>query len=178
MKAPGGALCYDIRSIVADYARAVLGAAVCLAPPLLMDVVAVLAWILVAMGALFVAFGLRTGLRHLTVYELTAQGVRASGPLGATVSWQDLTAINLAYFQTRPRRKAITQSPGGWMELTLRDGRKTIKVDSSLQGFDDVVGEAARAARERGLTLNAVTLANLAAMGFVHASQGSGEASV
>ncbi len=177
MKAPG-VLCYDTRSIAADYARAVFGAVVCLAPPLLMDVAAVLAWILVAMGALFVAFGLRTLLRHLTVYELTPEGMTASGPLGAAVSWEDLTAINLAYFQTRPRRKIITQSPSGWMELTLREGRQTIKVDSSLQGFDDVVGEAARVARERGLTLNSVTLANLAAMGFVHASPESGEVSL
>lgn len=170
MRAPG-ILRYDTRSVAADYARAAFGAAACLAPPLLMDVATVLAWILVAVGALFVAFGLRTLLRHLTVYELSPEGMRARGPLGAAVSWNGLTAINLAYFQTRPRRKIITRPPGGWMELTLREGRQTIKVDSSLQGFDDVVGEAARVARERGLTLNSVTLANLAAMGFVHAPE-------
>ncbi len=173
MRAPG-ILRYGTRSIAADYARATFGAVVCLAPPLLVDVTAVLAWILVAVGALFVAFGLRTLLRHLTVYELSTEGIRATGPFGAAVSWKNLTAVNLAYFQTRPRRKVIVKSPGGWMELTLREGRQTIKIDSSLQGFDDVVGEAARVARERGLTLNPVTLANLAAMGFVHAS-GEGE---
>lgn len=173
MKAPG-VLRYDTRSIAADYARATFGAVACLAPPVLVDVAAVLAWILMAVGALFVAFGLRTLLRHLTVYELSPDGMRATGPLGVTVSWKDLTAINLAYFQTRPRRKIIARSPGGWMELTLREGRRTIKVDSSLEGFDEVVGEAARVARERGLTLNSVTLANLAAMGFVDAS-GEGE---
>ena len=173
MKAPG-VLRYDTRSIAADYARAAFGAVACLAPPVLVDVAAVLAWILVAVGALFVVFGLRTLLRHLTVYELSPEGMRARGPLGATVSWKDLTAVNLAYFQTRPRRKIIARSPGGWMELTLREGRRTIRIDSSLEGFDDVVGEAARVARERGLTLNPVTLANLAAMGFVHAS-GEGE---
>ncbi len=170
MKTPG-VLRYDTRSIAADYARAMFGAVACFAPPVLVDVAAVLAWILVAVGALFVAFGLRTMLRHLTVYELSPEGMKATGPLGATVSWKDLTAINLAYFQTRPRRKIIARSPGGWMELTLREGRKAIKIDSSLEGFDDVVGEAARVARERELTLNPVTLANLAAMGFVHTSQ-------
>ena len=170
MNAPG-VLRYDTRSIAADYARAAFGAVVCLAPPVFMDVAAVLAWILVAVGALFVAFGLRTLVRHLTAYELSPEGMRAKGPFGATVSWKDLTAINLAYFQTRPRRKIIARSPGGWMELTLREGRRAIKVDSSLEGFDDVVGKAARVARERGLTLNPVTLANLAAMGFVHTSE-------
>ena len=170
MKAPG-VLRYDTRSIAADYARAAFGAVACLAPPVLVDVAAVLAWVLVAVGALFVVFGLRTLLRHLTVYELSPEGMKATGPLGASVAWKDLTAINLAYFQTRPRRKIIARSPGGWMELTLREGRKAIKIDSSLEGFDDVVGEAARVARERGLTLNPVTLANLAAMGFVHTSQ-------
>ena len=120
MKEPG-VLRYGTRSIAADYARARFGAVVGFAPPLLMDVAAVLAWILVAVGTLFVAFGLRTLLRHLTVYELYPEGIRATGPLGATVSWNDLTAINLAYFQTRPRRKVIVKSPGGWMELTLRE---------------------------------------------------------
>ncbi len=173
MKAPG-VLRYDTRSIAADYVRAAFGAVVCLAPPVFMDVAAVLAWVLVAVGALFVAFGLRTLLRHLTTYELSPDGMKATGPLGATVSWKGLTAINLAYFQTRPRRKIIARSPGGWMELTLREGPQAIKIDSSLEGFDDVVGEAARVARERGLTLNPVTLANLAAMGFVQTS-GDGE---
>ena len=60
------------------------------------------------------------------------------------------------------------------MELTLREGPQAIKIDSSLEGFDDVVGEAARVARERGLTLNPVTLANLSAMGFIQTS-GDGE---
>ncbi len=176
MKTPG-VLRYDTRSIAADYARAAFGAVACLAPPVLVDVAAVLAWILVAVGTLFVAFGLRTLLRHLTHYELSREGVRATGPLGVTVSWKGLTAINLAYFQTRPRRKIIARSPGGWMELTLREGRRAIRVDSSLEGFDDIVGEAARIARKRGLTLNPVTLANLAAMGFTHPSEDPGEAS-
>ncbi len=170
MKAPG-ALRYGIRSIAADYVRAAFGALVCLVPPVFMNVAAVLAWVLVAAGALFVAFGLRTLLRHLTTYELSPEGVRAMGPLGATVSWTGLTAISLAYFQTRPRRRIIARSPGGWMELTLREGRQAIRIDSSLEGFDDIVGEAARVARKRGLTLNPVTLANLAAMGFVEASE-------
>ena len=82
-----GVLRYDTRSIAADYVRAAFGAVVCLAPPVFMDVAAVLAWVLVAVGALFVAFGLRTMLRHLTTYELSQDGMRARGPLGATVSW-------------------------------------------------------------------------------------------
>ena len=33
-----------------------------------------MAWVLIAVGAVFVIFGLRTLLRHMTVYELGSNG--------------------------------------------------------------------------------------------------------
>ncbi len=165
---------YSRRDLATDYVRASFGAAICLGPPILLDVVAVMAWVLLTVGAVFVVFALRTVLRHLTVYEIGPDGMRASGPITANVCWNGLSAMNLAYFSMRRRKHDRTgfSGTGGWMELTVREGNRAIKVDSSLEGFDDIVYSAVSAARERRLQLNSVTLANLAAMGFVHDADG------
>lgn len=171
---------YSRRDLATDYVRASFGGAICLVPPVFLDVATVMAWVLIAVGAVFVIFGLRTLLRHMTVYELGSNGMRASGPIAATVCWNGLSAMNLAYFSIRRRKHDRTgfSGTGGWMELTVREGNRAIKVDSSLEGFDDIVHLAVNAARERRLQLNSVTLANLAAMGFIYdANGGEGSAS-
>ena len=171
---------YSRRDLATDYMRASFGGAVCLVPPVIVDVAAVMAWVLIAVGTVFVIFALRTVLRHMTVYDLGPDGMRASGPIAATVSWNGLSAMNLAYFSMRRKKHDRTgfSGTGGWMELTVREGKRAIKVDSSLEGFDDIVHLAVNAARERRLQLNSVTLANLAAMGFLYnADGGEGSAS-
>jgi hypothetical protein len=50
------------------------------------------------------------------------------------------------------------------MQLRLGDARRTIRIDSGLEGFAELVGEAARAAARRDLALDAATLANLEAL--------------
>ncbi|TMJ45809.1 MAG: hypothetical protein E6G90_15455 [Alphaproteobacteria bacterium] len=52
------------------------------------------------------------------------------------------------------------------MQLDLRSGRSRIRLDSRITGFAELVETSARAAEARGLTLNAATSANLAALGL------------
>lgn len=51
------------------------------------------------------------------------------------------------------------------MQLELRAGRSTIRLDSRIDGFVRVVERATRAAEARGLPLSAATVANLEALG-------------
>jgi hypothetical protein len=51
------------------------------------------------------------------------------------------------------------------MQLELRSRWTKIRVDSRIEGFTELVDTSARAARSRGLSLNAATLTNLAALG-------------
>src|SRR5437762_1876646 len=53
---------------------------------------------------------------------------------------------------------------GGWMTLQLRAGSARVALDSSLTGFSEIVAQAVQAARRNQLSLDAVTLANLAAL--------------
>jgi uncharacterized protein YjaG (DUF416 family) len=58
------------------------------------------------------------------------------------------------------------------MQLVLRSaGARTVKIDSSLDGFYDIVARAAQAAEARDLELSQATRANLRSMGLSVAGQ-------
>ena len=74
--------------------------------------------------------------------------------------------LKLSYFSTKRDRS------DGWMQLAVRSaGGRAVKVDSSLEGFYDIVERAARAAETTGLQLSLATRANLRSMGISVAGQ-------
>jgi len=157
---------YETKTLIADYLRSGVGALLCLAPLLVVESGSVMVYILGALGAVFLAFGGRTWLRHRSGVALTAQGLQIHGPWPRSLAWRDLAVMKLAYFSTG-RTKAK-----GWMELKLRGGGASMSFDSSLDGFDAVVAAALHAARANDLALSEVTRANLDALGFAMAPGG------
>lgn len=151
---------YPNAAMTGDYLRAAAG---------FLPVVAILALgslgpaataIFACLAALFAVFGLRTALRHLTRIEMTESGVRASRPLSAAIPWTALDRMRLAYYSTRRDRR------DGWMQLELRGGGASVRLDSRIDGFGEIVRRAALAAAARGLPLSAATLANLESLGI------------
>ncbi len=150
---------YPINTLTADYVRAASGLALTAAPLLLIETSG---WIGVLLGSCAILFGVflvATWRRHMTTLHVDDTRVTARGPLGRSIAWADLTHLKLAYYSTRRDRR------DGWMELTLKASDASLKVNSNLQCFDDVVSRATRAAERNGVTLNAATLDNLAALG-------------
>ena len=125
---------YPRQTLWADYGRAGAGVLLCGAPLLALEVNHWLALILVAGFVLFALFLVRTALRHHTRYVLGPDTLCADGPAGAVVEWNRLDRLKLSYFSTKRDRS------DGWMQLTLGSaGGRTLKIDSSLDGFHDVV---------------------------------------
>jgi AcrR family transcriptional regulator len=91
---------------------------------------------LAAIGLLFVVFGLRTALRHATEIVIDDQGIAAMGPLSRRIEWKAIQRVKLSYYATRRDRQ------GGWMHMTLRGQGGTIRLDSALEGFDDIARRA------------------------------------
>jgi hypothetical protein len=152
---------YPLAIHYADYARAAAGLALTLGPLLLLDVAYPLVALLVALGLLFAWFGLRTVSRHLSRVELSASAIALHGPLPRHLAWSELERMQLAYYAPRRSRD------DGWLQLTLRGaGGRSIRLDSTLVGFDQVLGAASRAARAKALPMGAATQANLAALGL------------
>jgi hypothetical protein len=152
---------YPRQTLVADYGRAAAGVLLCGAPLVLLDVNRWLAAVLVAGFLLFAVFLVRTALRHHTRYVLGPDTLCADGPAGTLVEWSRIDRLKLSYFSTKRDRT------DGWMQLSVGSaGGRTVKVDSSLDGFLVVVERAARAAEATGLPLSDATRANLKAMGI------------
>ena len=156
---------YPTSAMYGDYLRAAAGFVPTAAILTTMPVGVVTATVLSSFGAIFAVFGVRTLVRHGTRFDLTESALQASGLRRTSIAWAELDRMTLAYYSTRRDRR------DGWMQLELRSGWKKVRLDSRIEGFAELVGESASAARSRGLTLNAATLANLAALGVSLHSQ-------
>jgi hypothetical protein len=152
-------LAYPGTAMYGDYLRAAAGLVPTAAILATMHVGIAGSAILGGVAALFLGFGIRTALRHRTSIELTEAAVRASGPLPASIAWSELDQMRLAYYSTRRDKGS------GWLQLELRAGRSTLRLDSRIEGFAELVERAAAAAQLRGLRLDPATTANLQALG-------------
>ena len=153
---------YPLRSLGPDYLGGAAGLAVTLGLLGLAELALPVAAAMAAVAALFLVYFARTVCRQLTQIELDESGIRVLGPAvlrpGASIRWADLLLLRLDYYSTR------RDGEGGWMQLRLGDAQRTIRIDSGLDGFAELVDAAARAAARRDLALDAATLANLEAM--------------
>ena len=159
---------YSWRALFPDYAGSAAGLAFSLGPLAFVHPATLVAWVLAAAAALFLVYFGRTVCRQLTHIELDKAGIRARGPLGSAIRWEDLRSLQLDYYSTRRDRE------GGWMQLKLRDAQRTIRIDSGLDGFVELVRGVALEARRRGADIDAATRANLGALGIAQAAAEAG----
>ena len=150
---------YPWQAMVPDYARAGLGIACTAVPVLLMDLPGPVTGVLAFLAAIFTVFGLQAALRHATRILISARDIRAL-PIGTRLDWDKLTRLKLAYFSVRRDGRK------GWMELKLGSGRRTLRIDSRLDGFTEVVRQAVAAASQACVPLQPATLSNLATLGI------------
>lgn len=149
---------YPWRAMVPDYARAALGLAGTLTPLIFMGVSTLVAAVLAFLATIFTLFAVQVVLRHATRI-LVNEGAIQARPLGCRLAWDGLTRLKLAYFSVR------RDGRGGWMELKVQSTGRTLRIDSRLDGFTEVVRQAAAAASQAGLHLDASTISNLQMLG-------------
>jgi hypothetical protein len=155
---------YPWRSLFLDYAGSGAGLAASLGSLGFLQLAAPVAWVATAVAGLFLVYFARTVCRQLTRLELDEDGIRVKGPLDAALRWDGLRLLRLDYYSTRRDAERRTMQ-GGWMQLTLRDARRTIRIDSALEDFAELASLAAQEASHRGLALDAATASNLEALG-------------
>ena len=160
---------YPIRALFLDYAASGVGLALSLGLIVFVRLAAPVAWAMAAAAALFLVYFARTVCRQLAHIELDEAGIRVAGPAVlpscAAIRWEDLRSLRLDYYSTRRDPEGMSMQ-GGWMQLKLRDARRTIRIDSNVDGFAELVRAAAHAAARRDLALDPATVSNLEAMRF------------
>jgi hypothetical protein len=152
---------YLPQKLLPDYLRGAAGLAICaglcaLAP----NVTAVLV-IFGGLGLLFGLFMLQTAQKQMLTLKMTEDGIGKGSNSAGAKAWRELQALRLRYYALRRNK------PGGWMALRLDFPGQRLGIDSGIEGFEEIVARAARAARDRRLQLDDTTRANLAAIGQV-----------
>lgn len=159
---------YPAMAMAGDYLRAAAGLVPCLALLLSVSPLSVGGMVLSGLALIFGAFAVRTVLRHGTRIEAGDEGLRSVGARQRTIPWRELDRMKLGYYSTKRDRR------DGWMQLDLGAGGTRIKLDSRIDGFDDLVRRAAMAAAERRLDLSPATVSNLQALGIRLPEYGDG----
>ena len=165
---------YPLASLLPDGVRALAGLA-CTGLPL--AALPVAPWFGIVLGAgaaLFGVFGALTALRARTEVRVDDSGIEVR-PGRGRLRWAGLRRVKLRYFAVR-RERERERGQGrrrGWMQLVLKGDGRVVRIDSRLDGFDDVLRRAAAAAAD--LPLDPVTRANLEAAGAAVAPDPAGE---
>jgi hypothetical protein len=149
---------YSLVNLRADYFRAFVGVILCSAPYVWGAEVAGAVFILLVCTALFVVYGLRTVLRHITQVLLDETTITMKIFRNRIIAWDRLSDLSLSYFST-------WRSGGkGWMQLRLRGAGKTMRIESDLSDFETVVRRAVLAATANNLKITSSTLRNIDAL--------------
>ena len=151
---------YPARAVMIDYLYSGLGLLFTLGPLAGTTPTGPAAWVLGGLAALFAVYGARTALRHRTWLSVNEEGISVHGLLRRHLAWDALTRCTLSYYSTRRNRDR------GWMQLTLKAGRRSLRIDSQIEGFDRIVRRAASAAAGRGVAFDHTTQENLRALGI------------
>lgn len=150
---------YPASAVRADALRAAAGLALGAAPMIAAPgiVTAIIALLVVPV---FGMYAYRVWVKRGLVVTVDEDGISTAGRGNGNVRWSEVTVIRLDYYSTR------RDHAGGWMQLVLRGKGDTIRLESSLEGFETIVRHAARAARRHGLEIEPATAANLDALGI------------
>ncbi len=152
---------YSSAALRDDYLRAGLGFALTSGLGALARGEPIALGVLGGCALLFLAFGLRAWRRQSTAIELSDEGISTSGGRCVTLRWRQLTAVKLRYYTTKRDRT------GGWMQLRLSARGRRLSIESTLDGFVEVVRRSAREAVANHLPLDTATCSNLIALGVM-----------
>ena len=151
---------YDRGPVYADLVRSAAGCAVTFGPVLFLNPIPAVFWICLAGGALFTVFGIKTLVKAATTVSLDDREVRLTGPLSASVAWDDLRSVKLRYYATRRK------STQGWMQMILRGAGRKVVIDSALDGFETIARTAAAHVLKNDLEVDFPTQENFNALGI------------
>ena len=163
---------YPLGSLVPDGLRALAGLVFAGVPLVLFPVSSWFGALLWVGVVLFGVFGVLTARRVRTRVRMDEDGIEAI-PGRGRLRWAHLRSVKLRYFAVRREPERGTGRRRGWMQLVLAGNGGKVRIDSRLDGFDEVLRRTAAAASGLALDLDRVTRSNFEASGIVLAGDGA-----
>ena len=153
---------YPMNALRGDYLRGAIGLFVTVGLLIAATKITIFQYLFAAGALLFLGFFLRTAQRHLTTFSFSNDSFQANGPLGKSLSLPAVIDIRLRYFSTQKNRT----DDGGWFELTIRDPKNKISVDSTINGFDQIMQHCVDIIHQNKLAPSETTIENFSSAGF------------
>ena len=163
---------YSRAAIMGAYARSAVGLAFTLVPLAALEPAPWLRAVLLVGAALFLVYLAKSVALHTAQIVVDANGIRTEGLFGADIAWDALRSVELNYYTTRNDRSQ------GWIELVVRGRRGTIRIQSVLQGFNEIVACVVREAEARNRAFDDRTRTHLAMLGIRHGREPLGAQSL
>ena len=159
---------YSFSSVGGDCVRAVVGLVLCSLPVLLGLELILALWLLVPLTAVFITFLVRIIIRYMTTVTVSDEWIRVNSFFDITLYWADVTDFKLSYFTL------WRNGEKGWMQMRLRNATNSIRMESSLVGFEEIASRAFAAAEANQISLNSATTSNMEAFGLNSKRRGDG----
>ena len=153
---------YAGRTLVGDYIRSVAGMSLGFGVMLSVPPTPAIIVIFGCVAGIFSLFGLRTVQRHVTKVAVTDAEICNAGFSTHALCWGDLGQMKLRYYGTKRQERG----QGGFMQLTLKGGGRSLTYDSGLEGFKYIAWRAAKAVRDNDLSVDPTSAGNLLALGL------------
>ena len=153
---------YPQRTLIGDYVRSAVGLGVGLGVLIVVPPTVVIVAIFGSITVLFLIFGFRTVQRHRVRVAVTSDGIWTAGLVTRSIPWQALDQLTLRYYGSRRQRR---EGRGGFFQLTLRGGGVSIRLESSIERFDEIVRQAAIAVQDNGVSVDPASAGNLLDLG-------------
>ena len=151
---------YSRAVIARAYARSAVGLGATLIPLLMLEPALWVGGVLLPVAGLFLVYLAKWIGRHTASMVLDEQGIKVQGLYGVDIEWDDLRAVQLNYYTTRNDRSH------GWIELVVRGTLGVVRVESDLQGFEDIVARVVHEAVRRDCALDDRTRLHLGVLGI------------
>ena len=151
---------YPPSAMVSDYLISGAGFTLAFSPLAAFSLPAVTNVVLGLLCLGFAAYGAAMLRRQCMRVEADGDGLWFSPPQ-RHIAWNEITRFGLAYFSTR------RDGARGWMELKVESRAATLRVDSRLERFNELVDRAWSAASRLGVEPDPPTRENLRALGVM-----------
>lgn len=161
---------YPVSSLRGDYFQAGIGMSITGLLLIGASSVPVMFVIIGSLFALFAGFGIKTWSKHMTLIQIEPDGLQIFGLRRRQVSWEDLSGAKLRFFTVKRDRDA------GWMELTLFTDKGKVKIESSIDGFNEIAASVAKTVESKNVVIDETSVENFNAIGIATKSPGLPEA--
>ena len=153
---------YPLRSLIWDYVRAIAGFLIAIVPLTFGAPGIIFLVFLLALAALFAGYGLRTLRQQFTAYEIVPEGIVSHGLVKRFHEWAKTSKVQLRYYSTS-RDKSKRDLKRGWMELKLVSDAGTLRIDSDVEGFDEILEATSTAITDNKIEVDETTEENFKA---------------